>query len=329
MEFCQTNAEQLMGNRTKTKTQDKKYEIKNWSEYNESLVRRGDVTLWLEDDVIIDWEHENSESKVGAPYTYSDQAILCLLSLREVFKLTYRQTEGFGRSLVKLMDVQIEIPDYTSLQKRAVKLQVGLNVQSTDGGRDIVIDSTGLKVYGEGEWKTRMHGVSKRRTWRKVHIAIDPKTGEIVAEELTGNDVHDGSQVDAILDQIEDPIERFYGDGAYDQRKVYESLEWEAAEPVIPPRKNAQLWQHGNSTQPRLWRDDTVREIRRTSRRAWKVNAGYHTRSLVETTMYRLKTIFGGKLKNRKLHNQKIESRIRCRILNRFTLLAVPQFQWS
>lgn len=318
-----------MGRSRKTRTQDKQYQITNWSEYNESLVRRGDVTLWLEEDVLIDWEHENTEKKVGSPFIYSDQAILCLLSLREVFKLTYRQTEGFGRSLVKLMGIQIRIPDYTSLQKRAAKLEVALNFQPVTGARDIVIDSTGLKVFGEGEWKTRSHGVSKRRTWRKLHIAIDPKTGEIVAEELTDNNKHDGDQVEAILEQVDNHIERFFGDGAYDQRKVYDALEYEAADPIIPPRKNAQLWQHGNSKQPRHSRDEVLREIRRTGRRAWKIKAEYHLRSLVETTMHRLKLIFGANLKNRKLYNQKTEARIRCRVLNRFTKLGMPQFQWN
>ena len=279
--------------------------------------------------MIIGWEHENHEKKVGAPFTYSDEAISCLLSLREVFKLTYRQTEGFGRSLVKLMDVQVKIPDYTSLQKRAAKLEISLSAKPAQGARDIVIDSTGLKVYGDGEWKARKHGVSKRRTWRKVHIVIDPKTGEIVAEELTENDTHDGDQVENLLDQVEEPIVKCYGDGAYDQRKVYDLLECEAAEPIIPPRKNAQLWQHGNSKQPRLPRDETLREIRRSSRRAWKVSSGYHVRSLVETSMHRLKAIFGGKLTSRKLCNQKIESRLRCQILNRFTQLGMPEFQWN
>ena len=154
--------------------------------------------------------------------------------MREVFGLTYRQTEGFGRSLVRLMGVDLKIPDYTSLQKRAAKLEVALNVMPTEGGRDIVIDSTGLKVYGDGEWKARKHGVSKRRTWRKFHIAIDPKTGEIVAEQLTGNDIHDADPVEAMIGQIEEPIERFFGDGAYDQRKVYDALEFETAEPLFP-----------------------------------------------------------------------------------------------
>jgi hypothetical protein len=318
-----------MGKRAKTRTEGKQDKVINWKEYNESLVRRGDVTLWLEEDVIIDWQHENDQVKVGAPYVYSDQAIVCLLSLREVFRLTYRQTEGFGRSLVRLMGIDLKIPDYTNLQKRAAKLAVALNVTAVKGGRDIVIDSTGLKVYGEGEWKARKHGASKRRTWRKFHIGIDPKTGEIIAEQLTGNDIHDAEPVEAMIDQVNEPIERFFGDGAYDQRKVYDVLNLEAVEPIIPPRRNAKLWQHGNSNKPKLPRDQAVREIRRSSRKAWKIKADYHIRSLGETVMYRLKTVFGGELKNRKLPNQKTEASIRCRVLNQFTQLGRSKFQWS
>ena len=287
------------------------------------------MTLWLEEDVIIGWEHENLETKVGQPYTYSDEAIRCLLSLREVFRLTYRQTEGFGRSLVKMMDAQVQVPNFTSLQKRAAKMKISLNLKPSNGPLDVVVDSTGLKVYGDGEWKARKHGVSKRRTWRKLHVGIDPSTGEIVAESLTENGQHDADQVDELLDQVEEPVVKFYGDGAYDQWKIYTTLERAAIEPVIPPQKNAVIKQHGNSSEPRLPRDEAVREIKRTSRKAWKVAVGYNRRSLVETTMYRMKTIFGGKLKNRKMCNQRTESRLRCRILNRFTQLGMPLGVWN
>jgi len=246
-----------------------------------------------------------------------------------VFNLTYRQTEGFGRSLVKLMDAKVKVPDYTSLQKRAAKLEISLNVKHTDGPIDVVVDSTGLKVYGDGEWKARKHGVSKRRTWRKLHVGIDPETGEIIAELLTENDQHDAGQVDDLLDQVKAPIAKFYGDGAYDQWKIYTALECAAIEPVIPPQKNAVIKRHGNSSEPRLPRDEAIRSIQRTSRKAWKVKVGYNRRSLVETTMYRLKTLFGGKLKNRKLCNQRIESRMRCSILNRFNQLGMPEFVWN
>ncbi|TWT65158.1 Transposase DDE domain protein [Posidoniimonas polymericola] len=319
----------MAASRASSRTAGKAYKVTNWKEYNESLVRRGDVTLWLEEDVIIGWEHENAEKKVGRPFTYSEEAVRCLLSLREVFGLTYRQTEGFGRSLVRLMDAKIAIPDFTSLQKRAAKLEIPLTAKPKRGPVDIVVDSTGLKVYGDGEWKARKHGVSKRRTWRKLHIAIDPKTGEIVAEESTDNDKHDADLVEPLIEQVERPIERFYGDGAYDQRKVYEALECEAAQPIIPPRKNAKVWRHGNSSDCRLPRDQALRQIRRTSRKAWKIDVGYHSRSLVETSMHRLKAAFGDKLRSRKPPNQKAECRLRCAILNRFTQLGTPQFVWS
>lgn len=199
-----------MAKRTKTLTQDKQYKVKIWSQYNKSLVDRGDFTLWLDEDVVVDWEHGNDHPKVGRPYLFSDSAILSLLSLREVFRLTYRQTEGFGRVLVRVMNVDVEISDYSSLQKRSSKLDVDLCLSaSCNGARDIVLDSTGLKVYGEGEWKARKHGASKRRTWRKLHVGIDPSTGEIVVEELTGNDVHDADVVEKVLEKVEVHVERF------------------------------------------------------------------------------------------------------------------------
>jgi hypothetical protein len=142
------------------------YKITNWRQYNESLVQRGSVTFWVSEEVIDHWEHANDEPKVGHPFVYSNRAIESLLALRELFRLPYRQTEGLGRSLLALMRPQVAIPDYTSLAKRAAKLAIDLNLAARTGPIDIVIDSTGLKVFGEGEWKTRKHGASKRRTWR-------------------------------------------------------------------------------------------------------------------------------------------------------------------
>ena len=196
-----------------TTKQERTYKITNWREYNESLVRRGDITIWFSDDVLNSWEHPNAITKVGRPFTYSDTAIECLLTIRELFKLPYRQTEGLGRSLAKLLDVDVAIPDFTSLAKRAAKLSVSLNVANKRGRIDIVVDSTGLKVFGEGEWKMRNHGKSKRRTWRKVHLSVDPETQEIVAEVLTENSGYDADQVEPMLEQINQPVETFYGDG--------------------------------------------------------------------------------------------------------------------
>jgi hypothetical protein len=193
------------------------YKITNWRTYNESLVQRGDITFWFDEDVIDAWEHDNDEPKNGRPFTYSDMAVECLLALRELFRLPYRQTEGLERSLVKLMQAQIAIPDYSSLAKRAAKLSVSLPVTARKGPINVVVDSTGLKVFGEGEWKMRKHGKGKRRTWRKLHLTVNPDTQEIEAEVLTENSGHDADQVDDLLDQVNGPVAAFYGDGAYDQ----------------------------------------------------------------------------------------------------------------
>jgi len=305
------------------------YKITNWRKYNESLVQRGSITFWFSEDVIDQWHHANDRPKVGHPFIYSDTAVECLLILRELFQLPYRQTEGLIKSLVELMKIALAIPDYTSLAKRAAKLGVSLDIAKRHGRIDVVVDSTGLKVFGEGEWKMRKHGKSKRRTWRKLHLAVNPDTHEIEAETLTENGCDDASQVDDLLDQAINKVDGFYGDGAYDKRKAYKTLANRHIRAIIPPRRNAKIWQHGNSGKRPLSRDAAVREIRRRGRRQWKERVGYHRRSLSETAMYRMKCCFGDHLKNREIPNQRTEARIRSKILNKFTKLGLPQFEWS
>ena len=304
------------------------YKITNWSKYNESLVQRGSVTFWFNEDVIRQWHHANAQPRRGHPFVYSDSAIECLLVLRELFQLPYRQTEGLGRSLVKLMEVEVAIPDYTSLAKRASSLGIALEVRKHRGPIDVVVDSTGLKVFGEGEWKMRKHGKSKRRTWRKLHLAVNPDTHEIEAETLTENSCDDASQVDPLLDQVNKKTRAFYGDGAYDKWKVYKTLDKRGTQAIIPPQRNAKIAQHGNSRNRPLSRDKAIRQIRRRGRSRWKQNVGYHRRSLSETAMYRMKCCFGDHLKNRLTPNQQTEARVRCKILNKFTHLGLPQFKW-
>ena len=306
-----------------------RYKVTNWKQYNESLVRRGDITLWFEEDVLSSWEHANEEVKVGRPFTYSDVAIECLLTLRELFRLPYRQTEGLGRALVKLMEVEVAIPDFTSLAKRAAKLNISLEVAHTTGPIDVVIDSTGLKVVGAGEWRAAASQTPKRKTWRKLHLSVNPDTQEIVAEALTSKSRDDADQVPELIDQIEGPIEKMYGDGAYDKWKLYHVLEREDIYPVIPPRRRASIKQHGNCAAPPLPRDEAIRGIRRLGRQRWKQEIGYHRRNLVETSMSRLKQAFGDRLKNKCFENQQTEARLRCKLLNRFTHLGLPESVWN
>lgn len=305
------------------------YKIRNWAKYNEALVQRGSITFWFNEDAIRQWRHANDRPHAGHPFVYSDTAIQCFLVMRELFQLPYRQTEGLGRSLIKMMGVDVSMPDFTSLAKRAAKMGVSLDVRRHRGPVDVVVDSTGLKVFGEGEWKMRKHGKTKRRTWRKVHLAVNPDTQEILAESLTENSTHDASEVDNLLTQVPHKIRKFYGDGAYDQWKVYGTLQKRGVQPIIPPRRNAKIKRHGNSGQSPLPRDAAIREIRHRGRRAWKQRVGYHRRSLSETAMQRMKCCFGDKLKNHLLENQQTETRLRSKILNHFTHLGLPKFEWS
>ena len=234
-----------------------------------------------------------SRVKVGRPFTYSDGAIECLLALRELFRLPYRQTEGLGRALMKLLEADIAIPDFTSLAKRAAKLKISLKVTPTAGPIDVVVDSTGLKVFGAGEWRSDAYRTPKRRTWRKLHLSINAATQEIVAEVLTSRRCDDADLVPALLAQAESPVATLYGDGAYDKWKLYDHLAQQEIQPVIPPRRGASIRQHGNCARLPLPRDEAIRGIRRVGRKRWKRQSGYHRRSLVETSMSRLKQTFG------------------------------------
>jgi len=312
----------------KTDRKDKpRYQIRNWAKYNEALVNRGNLTFWISDEVIQEWKHKNDEGRQGRPFQYSDLAIETLLTVRELYQLPYRTTEGFGQWMFGLMQLDLPIPDYTSLCKRAAALDLSFDLKKKKGKIDVIVDSTGLKVYGEGEWKTRTHGKTKRRTWRKLHLMIDALAQEIIGECLTDNSVHDTVPVAKMLDEQKTPVGKFYGDGIFDTWNLYGTLDQRGIEPIVPPQRNAVLTQHGNCKLPPLPRDEAIRGCRKFGRKGWKIKVGYHRRSLAETAMFRMKTIFGGRLKNRQLRNQKTESRIRCKILNLFTKLGMPKYR--
>jgi hypothetical protein len=311
------------------KTVKKQYKVINWSQYNKALVDRGNFMLWISEEVIEQWRHENKDLKVGRPFVYSDRSMETILTLRELFRLTYRMTEGFVKGVFQLMQIDVSIPHFTAFAKRAKKLEVSLNASKIKGSVFLVVDSTGLKVYGEGEWKVRKYGWSKRRTWRKLHLAVNEKTQEIEAEVLASNATDDAAVVDELLDQATNRTKKFGGDGAYDKWKVYQTLSKRNIAPIIPPRKNAKIKRHRNGKLPPLPRDEAIRGIRKLGRAEWKRQIGYHRRSLAETAMYRMKALFGPTLKNRSDCGQKTEARLRCKILNHFTKLGMPKFVWQ
>ena len=290
---------------SENREQKRRYQVTNWSQYNDALVNRGDITLWFDEEVIENWGHENRGFKKGRPFTYSDSAILALLMLREFFRLPYRQTEGLGRALVSMLNVDVKIPDYSSLAKRAKTLKVDINV-AFQGRKvvDLVVDATGLKAFGEGEWKVKQHGASGPRMWRKLHLAVDPTSHQIVAEVLTPSSCSDGEKALELVDKSNVTVNKFYGDGAYDQWKIHNGLVEREIEPIIPPRRGCKIKQHGNCNAKPLPRDEAVRHIYRHSRKSWKESSGYHRRSNAETAMSRMKIAFGERIKNRSLKNR-------------------------
>lgn len=300
------------------------YRIDNWSHYNRALIKRGSLSVWISQEAIDNWEYDGP-SQWGQDFTYSDFAIETCLRLRLVYHLALRQTQGFVQSLFRLMDVELPVPDYSTLSRRQADLSVAL-CATQDDPRHIVIDSTGLKVYGEGEWKQRQHGKSKRRTWRKLHLGVDAETGEITAERLTENNKHDASQVEALLDEIETAdLSYVGGDGAYDTWQSFDAIKAIGATPVIPPQKNAKIKRHGNSKGPPLARDEAIRYIREHGLKKWKRVHGYHVRSLAETAIYRFKQVISRVLRSRVLSNQQTEARLGCQILNRMLGLGRPE----
>lgn len=289
-----------------------KYKVINWASYNEGLKQRGSLTLWIDADIASDWR-QVSEKKRGGQKLYSALAIETCLVLRKVYHLPLRQTEGFVKSIFKLLSITIPVPNYTTLCRRSNGLTVNL---CGVGNRitDLVVDSTGLKVYGEGEWKVRKHGAGKHRTWMKLHIAADGQTQQIEAITLTTNAVDDATEVSALLEQINKPIKCFMGDGAYDKIKVRKELHNKGIRQVIPPQHNAIL-----DKQKRIHmeqRDQAIESIKETGRKEWKIKEGYHQRSKSETVMFRYKTIIGDKLAARKTAHQKTEVALGCKILN-------------
>lgn len=301
------------------------YRVKNWTEYDQALVQRGSITFWLSDDMEKTWLY-NGENRQGSQFDYSDKAIEIMLTIKEVFHLTNRSVEGFVRSLFQMMSIDLPVPDHSTISRRGKALKVKMP-RKASGSLKLVLDSTGLKIYGEGEWKVRKHGYSKRRTWRKLHLGADPESGEIRTVLLTKNSVSDDTVVKELLEQIEQELLACAADGAYDKRKVYAALNEHSPEVdiLIPPRKNARIWQHGNSKAKRLERDENLRYIRRHGRQQWKEDSGYHMRSLAETAMFRLKIIFGNELSARLVETQTTQALIRCLALNKMTRLGMPE----
>ena len=297
------------------------YRVRNWAEYEAGLRRRGDLTIWLSEDAIKSWR-EPPSGKPGGQRIYANIAIEAALTLRMIFHLPLRQTEGFLQFLADLLEVELPIPDHTTLSRRLKELrEISFRGLAPDRPIQLLIDSTGLRIH-----VGHLRKPPKRRAWRKLHLAVDEETGEIVASELTDRRTHDCTRVGPLLEQIDNPLASLLADGAYDATGVYEAAqskgEGQTVRVLIPPGRDAQLAPRPSAALEE--RNRNIRSIRELGRREWHKRSGYSTRSLVENTVFRYKAIIGRSMRSRALEGQRAEVRLACRILNTMTSLGMP-----
>ena len=302
-----------------------RYRVTNWREYDSALRGRGSLTVWFTDEAIAAWRAEPRTTPGGQPY-YSALAITTALTMRAVFHLALRQTEGLIGSVIALLGLALTVPDHSTMFRRSKTLVLPPLRRSETGPLHLLVDSSSLKPGGAGEWLVEKHGTSRRRSWRKLHIGIDAGSGEIVAIELTDKDVDDAARTGALLNQASDPIASFTADGAYDQDRVYEAVaeRHPDAGVIVPPRSTAMLSASAGIAPTR--RDQHICEIAEHGRMGWQKSSGYNVRAKVEAAIGRYKRVIGDALRSRIDKTEATEVAIAATVLNRMLGLGRPNY---
>jgi transposase len=304
-----------------------KFKVTNWAEYEAGLRRRGSLTLWITPEALAGWAAPRRKTRGGQPL-YSDLAIETTLMLCMVFGLRLRQSEGFLNSVLEMMALDLAVPDHTTLSRRARTWKPSARgsdrQHAEDGPIHVLVDSTGLKIYGASQWLEEKHDVKSRRSWRKLHLAVDADSGEIIAHGLTDLETSDASQLEPLLDQIDDEIDQLTADGAYDGDPSYDAVlrHSPGARVVIPPRSNAV---ERPNAQACCQRDDHIASMQIDGRLNWQTSTGYGKRALVETAMGRYKGVIGPRLRARSFRAQQTEAAIGVAILNRMLACGRPK----
>ena len=294
-----------------------KHKVRNWRAYDASLRQRGSLTVWFTDEAIEAWRAEPRTTPGGQPW-YSSLAILTALTLRAVFHLALRQTEGLIGSVIGLLGLDLAVPDHSTLCRRAETLEVPRPQPRRDSKPlHLLVDSTGLKLCGAGEWLIEKHGAKTRRSWRKLHIGLDADTGQIVAAALTAKEVDDGAEVGPLLDQISGPVASFTADGAYDQDGVSTAVAKRHPEAaiIVPPRSTAVPSETAETALTQ--RDRHVQSIAEHGRTAWQKASGYTKRARAETAIGRFKHVIGDRLRSRSDKRRATEVDVAVHALNR------------
>ena len=301
-----------------------KHKVINWRAYDASLRQRGSLTVWFTDEAVEDWRAEPRTTPGGQPW-YSSLAILTALTLRAVFRLALRQTEGLIGSVIGLLGLDLAVPDHSTLSRRAETLEVPRPQRRRDGEPlHLLVDSTGLKLCGAGEWLVEKHGAKTRRSWRKLHLGLDANTGQIVAAALTIKDVDDGAEVGPLLDQVPRPLASFTADGAYDQEGVSTAVAGRHPEAaiIVPPRSPA-VPSETAETAP-TQRDCHLQSIAEHGRAAWQKASGYTKRARAEAAIGRFKQVIGDGLRSRTDERRVTEVDVAVHALNRMLELGRP-----
>jgi hypothetical protein len=302
-----------------------KRRVTNWPAYEASLCQRGDLTVWFSEEAITAWRAAPRTSRGGQPW-YSPLAIVTALTPRSVFRLALRQTEGLIGSIMRLLGLDLPVPDHTTPSRRAEGLDVPRPRSSPDTeAMHLIVKSTGLKFRGPGEWLVEKHGAKTRRSWRKLHVGLDADTGRIVAAELTRKETDDGSQAGALLDRIAGPLASFTGDAACDSNDVYVAVaERHPGAAVILPPRSTSVPSEATETEP-TQRDLHLRGIPRHGRIGWQKASGYNKRSRVEAAIGRFKQVIGDGLRSRTDARQDTKIAIAIHVLNRMLAFGRPE----
>lgn len=307
---------------------------RNWSQYNQKLKRIAIIDFFISEDAIKNWQHKG-ERKPGGKLIYSDHIVEMCLMIKEYYKLAYRQTQGFVESVFKYMNINVVTPDYSTMSRRCGMLKVGIRnkLLAPKGKENIVVavDSTGLSLYSGSEWNRIKHAREKTSPftkWRKLHIAINVNTGEILSSFCGKSTANDGESMPNLLASIDESISAVCGDMAYDKVNCRAAIQERGARQLIPPCRNARLTKNNrNLTKKRQIlkeRDDAINYIQHNTingdasmaRAAWKKQVGYHARSLVETTMLQIKQHCRDRLTTRTESNRLVQAQIKCKIVN-------------
>jgi hypothetical protein len=299
-----------------------RYKVTNWSAYEAGLRQRGSLTIWFSEEAVAAWQAA-PRTTPGGQARYSDLAVETALILRTVFHQPLRQTEGLVGSLLELRGLDLPVPDHTTLSRRSRMLAVA--PQAASGPVHLLVDSTGVTLSGPGEWLVEKHGTQRRRAWRKLHLAVDAKTGTIVASTLTSKEVDEAAELGPLLDQVDEPLAAVIADGAYDQDRVYDAVAEHSPEAavVVPPRSTAVL-SPSAKTDP-TQRDCHLQVIAEQGRMGWQRTSGDNARAGAEGTMSRYKRIIGDTLRSHSRPAQEVETRIAVSILNRMLDLGRPE----